>query len=61
MAALAPDLLVSSDASRAFQTAQILGAATGLTVRPEPRLRERGLGHWEGLTREEVAARYPDE
>jgi glucosyl-3-phosphoglycerate phosphatase len=27
----------------------------------DARLRERGLGHWEGLTRDEVAQRYPDE
>ena len=24
-------------------------------------MRERSLGHWEGLTRDEVAAQYPDE
>ncbi|HEY8302832.1 MAG TPA: histidine phosphatase family protein [Jatrophihabitans sp.] len=61
VAALHPDLLVSSDAARAMQTAHRLAAATGLQVRIEPRLRERGLGHWEGLTRDEVAARHPDE
>lgn len=61
VAALCPDLLVSSDAARAMQTAQRISAATGLEVYVEPRLRERGLGHWEGLTREEVAERYPDE
>ena len=27
----------------------------------ERRLRERSLGHWEGLTRDEVAVKYPDE
>jgi broad specificity phosphatase PhoE len=61
IAALHPDLLVSSDAERAMQTAHVVSAATGLAVRPEPRLRERSLGHWEGLTRDEVAATYPDE
>jgi broad specificity phosphatase PhoE len=61
VAALHPELLVSSDAIRALQTAEPIAAACGLAVRPERRLRERSLGHWEGLTRDEVAARYPDE
>jgi probable phosphoglycerate mutase len=61
IAALRPGLLVSSDAARAMQTAEIIGELTELEPVPEPRLRERGLGHWEGLTREEVAVHYPDE
>jgi broad specificity phosphatase PhoE len=61
IASLHPDLLVSSNATRALQTAERVAAATGLPVRTEPRLCERGLGHWEGLTRDEVAERYPDE
>lgn len=61
IAALRPELLVSSDAARSMQTAHRVGIATGLPVRAEARLRERGLGHWEGLTRDDVAERYPDE
>lgn len=61
MAAIRPDLLVSSDAARALQTAEIVGAAAGLPVHPDPRLRERGLGHWEGLTVTELEQRYPGE
>jgi probable phosphoglycerate mutase len=61
IATIRPNLLVSSDSTRALQTAAVLSELTGVPVRPEPRLRERGLGHWEGLTREEVAERYPDE
>ncbi len=61
IAAVAPDLLVSSDAARAMQTAVRVATATGLELHAEPRLRERGLGHWEGLTRDEVAITYPDE
>jgi probable phosphoglycerate mutase len=61
VAALEPDVLVSSDAQRAMQTAAPIAEVTGLALRAEPRLRERSLGHWEGLTRDEVAARYPDE
>jgi probable phosphoglycerate mutase len=61
VAALRPDLILSSDAKRAMQTAAPLGEITGLPVVREPRLRERSLGHWEGLTRDEVAQQYPDE
>jgi probable phosphoglycerate mutase len=61
VAALRPDVLVSSDSARAWQTAEIVGAAAGVAPLKEPRLRERSLGHWEGLTREEVAAAYPQE
>ncbi|HEY2297093.1 MAG TPA: histidine phosphatase family protein [Jatrophihabitans sp.] len=61
ISALAPDLLVSSDAARAMQTAEPLAAMTGLELSAEPRFRERSLGHWEGLTRDEVAEKYPDE
>jgi broad specificity phosphatase PhoE len=61
IAALGPDLLVSSSATRAEQTAEIVGAAAGVPVLIEARLRERGLGHWEGLTLDEVSAAYPEE
>jgi probable phosphoglycerate mutase len=61
IAALRPELLVSSDSSRAWQTAEIVGSAVGLRPVVDARLRERSLGHWEGLTREEVAAAYPTE
>lgn len=61
VAALRPQLLVTSDLARALQTAEIVGASTGLEAMPDARLRERGLGHWEGLTRDEVEDRYPDE
>jgi glucosyl-3-phosphoglycerate phosphatase len=61
VAALAPDVLVSSDAMRAVQTAEPIAEFTGLDVVVDARLRERSLGHWEGLTRDEVAQRYPDE
>lgn len=61
IAALRPGVLVSSDASRARQTAAPIGDVTGLPVVADPRLRERSLGHWEGLTRDEVETRFPDE
>lgn len=60
LAALAPELVVSSDLSRASRTAQFLGELTGLPVALDPRLRERHYGRWQGLTAEEIAQRYPD-
>lgn len=59
--ALKPDLILSSDAKRAMQTAAPLAELTGLPVKAEPAFRERSLGHWEGLTRDEVEQLYPDE
>lgn len=53
--------IVSSDLQRAAQTADALSARTGVPVALDPRLRERSLGHWEGLTRSEVEATFPDE
>lgn len=61
VAALDPDLLVSSDAARCMETAQLIADICALDLHSEPRLRERHLGHWEGLTRGEVADTYPDE
>ena len=50
---------VSSDLSRCRETAAIVLGGRDITVRPEPRLREIALGAWEGLTVEEVKARFP--
>jgi probable phosphoglycerate mutase len=54
-------VIVSSDLSRAAETAATLTALLGVPLRLDPRLREHGLGTWEGLTRHEVAARYPEQ
>ena len=61
IAAMRPDLLISSDLQRARQTAEMVASLTGLPLSLDARLRERHLGHWQGLTREEVIGRYPDE
>lgn len=61
IATLRPDVIVTSDLQRAAGTAEALARATALVPIIDSRLRERSLGHWEGLTREEVARRYPDE
>jgi probable phosphoglycerate mutase len=54
-------VVVSSDLRRAADTAQALTALIGAPLRTDPRLREHGLGCWEGLTRDEVADQYPDQ
>lgn len=51
--------IVSSPLARAAQTAQILGAVSALPVRFDDRLREYNFGPLNGLTRDEIAARYP--
>jgi broad specificity phosphatase PhoE len=61
LAALRPDLIVSSDLSRAAQTAGALGRLTGLEVTLDKELRERHGGCWEGLTDTEIRTRYPAE
>jgi glucosyl-3-phosphoglycerate phosphatase len=52
-------VLVSSDLQRAVDTAGALAPLLGVAVRIDERLREHGLGSWEGLTRDEVAERLP--
>lgn len=59
VAALQPDVIVSSDLSRAVQTAEPMAALAGLPVQVDPRLRETLLGEWEGLTRDEVIDGWP--
>jgi glucosyl-3-phosphoglycerate phosphatase len=62
-AGLSPDdtVVVSSDLSRAAETAATLTALLGVPLRLDERLREHGMGSWEGLTRAEVAERFPDQ
>ena len=54
------DAVYASDLSRARETAEIVVAERGLEVRLDPALRERSFGSWEGLTRTEIAERFPD-
>ncbi len=55
------DLLLSSDLRRARDTAEALAAVSGLPVEVDNRLREREYGAWEGLTHEQISARWPQE
>ena len=55
------DLLLSSDLGRALQTASAIAMRSGHEIVVEPRLRERRMGVFQGLTPGEVQARYPEE
>ena len=51
-----------SDLKRSLETAALLSEMQDrFAPAPRPELREISLGHWDGLTFEEVRARYPDE
>ena len=59
--ALRPSVMVSSDLSRARETASAVSALTGIEPTVDERLRETSMGLWEGLTRDEVVAGWPGE
>jgi len=53
--------IFSSDLSRARETAEIVAETLGVSrVSLDPRLRERGFGCFEGLTRDECAERHAE-
>lgn len=56
-----PTRIVSSDLSRAAQTAQYLARAAEVELETDVRVRERAFGDWEGLTGDEIEARWPQE
>ncbi|MEK7702093.1 MAG: histidine phosphatase family protein, partial [candidate division NC10 bacterium] len=49
----------ASPLERARASAEVIAKPHRLEVRIEPDFREMAFGEWEGLTREEVAARFP--
>jgi broad specificity phosphatase PhoE len=51
----------SSPLKRAFETAELLAAPRGLTAVPVEGLREVDVGSWQGLTRVEIEARFPEQ
>ena len=53
--------IYASDLSRAWQTAQEIAQPHGLTVHPEPGLRERAFGRFEGMSFAEIEATLPDQ
>jgi glucosyl-3-phosphoglycerate phosphatase len=54
-----PTVLLSSDLSRAADTAAAIGRATGVAPVLDARLRELDLGSWQGLTSDEARERFP--
>lgn len=61
LAADPPDLVITSDLLRATSTAEVLTRITGTPVKVEPGLREIDVGSWQGLTRAEVEASFPEQ
>jgi probable phosphoglycerate mutase len=53
--------LYSSDLGRAVQTAQEVASVTGHEIITDPRLRERHLGIFQGLSGEEIKHKHPEE
>ena len=58
---LKPHHIISSDLERARHTAQALADIAGLTVSIDEELRETFAGTWQGLTRNEIIERYPED
>lgn len=53
--AIQPDRIITSPLSRARDTAQMIARALGLDLVLEPRLKEAGLGDYEGEVEEDMA------
>jgi broad specificity phosphatase PhoE len=53
--------IVSSPLERTVETADIIAGPHGLPVNRDERFIESGLGPWEGLWVDDVAARYPED
>jgi len=53
------DAVYCSDLLRSRQTAEIIAGTTGIPLHRRADLREIALGDWEGLSRQEVASRFP--
>jgi probable phosphoglycerate mutase len=56
------DRIISSDLSRAAETARIVAGSRGEGARVEydPEIRELYMGEWEGLTKDEIKENYVD-
>lgn len=59
IARLKPQRIISSDLSRAADTAEVVAAACGVPVEVDPRLRETHLGQWQGRTVTDIEAGWP--
>lgn len=61
VAPMRPAAIVSSDLSRAVDTAAAVAAQAGVPLETDVRLREIFLGQWQGLTRAEAREKFPEE
>jgi len=55
------DAVYCSDLARTVESARLLSDARGLAPVACPEFREIDLGHWEGLTLDDILERFPDE
>ena len=55
------DAIYSSDLSRAYETVLPAASALRMPIRKDAALREIDGGKWEGMPKEEIAARYPQD
>ncbi|MFB7759787.1 histidine phosphatase family protein [Streptomyces xiamenensis] len=61
LAGLSPHTIIGSDLRRTVATAAELSAVTGLPVTHDEALRETYAGEWQGLTHEEIKARFGEQ
>ena len=61
LASLRPSIIISSDLTRAHQTASALSRLTDVDVLTDERLRETFAGDWEGLTRDVLESQFGPE
>jgi len=61
LAGLELSAVVTSPLARAVETAEPLARQRGLALERMPELRELDVGHWGGLSRDEILRRWPAE
>ncbi|MFT8356814.1 MAG: histidine phosphatase family protein [Bifidobacterium aquikefiri] len=54
-------LVVSSDLNRALDTAHQFADPLNLEVHTDPAFRERSYGDWEGMSRDEIQSKWPED
>ena len=55
------DLIYTSDLSRAYETAEIIAEGRKIPIHRLKSFRETHVGHWEGLTVDEIHGNYPED
>jgi probable phosphoglycerate mutase len=61
LVAMKPTHVIASDLERASETGQILADLAGIKLSTDERLRETFAGEWQGMTRDEIVAKYPED